>query len=160
MVTESADSGSSQSTGELSKAKVLSEKKLNCSHSAVHHSAVHHSGEEQFFVYKCAERDSLGNPPCLQFCRISVPRNYREAKASDQWQYWEQAMCEEKDSLDTHETKEFVERPWGKKVIHVHWIYSVKVDEFGNVTRFKAMLGATTGEFVSSCRIIAMNTWP
>ena len=51
-------------------------------------------------------------------------------------------MNEEKDSLDTHDTMEYVERPWGKKVIPVHWIYSVKVDDFGNVTRFKARLVA------------------
>jgi hypothetical protein len=36
-------------------------------------------GEEMFFVYKCGLRDSNGNPPSLQFCKISVPRNYREA---------------------------------------------------------------------------------
>lgn len=51
-------------------------------------------------------------------------------------------MNEGKDSLDTHEIMEYVERPWGKKVIPVHWVYYVKVDEFGNATRFKARLVA------------------
>ncbi len=37
---------------------------------------------------------------------------------------------------------DYVERPWRKKVIPVHWNYSVKVDELGNVTRFKARLVA------------------
>jgi hypothetical protein len=73
---------------------------------------------------------------------IPWPRNYREARQSDQWSYWEQAMNEEKNSLDAHETMEYVERPWGKKVIPVHWIYSAKVDKFGNVLRFKARLVA------------------
>jgi hypothetical protein len=51
-------------------------------------------------------------------------------------------MNEEKNSLDAHETMDYVERPWGKKVIPVHWIYSAKVDNFGNVLRFKARLVA------------------
>jgi hypothetical protein len=34
------------------------------------------------------------------------------------------------------------ERERGKKVIPVHWIYSVKVDEHGNVIRYKARLVA------------------
>lgn len=37
---------------------------------------------------------------------------------------------------------ECVDRPWGKKVIPVLWIFYVKVDEFGNVTRFEARLVA------------------
>jgi hypothetical protein len=52
------------------------------------------------------------------------------------------AMNEEKDSLDAHDCFEYVERPRNKKVIPVHWIYSVKNDEHGNVIRFKARLVA------------------
>lgn len=51
-------------------------------------------------------------------------------------------MNEEKDSLDAHECFEYVERMRGKKVIPVHWIYSVKVDDYGNVIRYKARLVA------------------
>jgi hypothetical protein len=97
---------------------------------------------EQYFVYACDQRDPEGNEPRVKFCKITVPRNYREARRSDQWSYWEQAMNEEKNSLDAHDTMEYVERPWGKKVIPVHWIYSVKVDLHGNITRFKARLVA------------------
>jgi hypothetical protein len=93
-------------------------------------------------VLTCEERGVKGNPPAVKFCKISIPRNYREARASDQWVYWEQAMVEEKNSLDSHETMEYAPRPRGDKVIPVHWIYSVKSDEFGNVTRFKARLVA------------------
>ena len=51
-------------------------------------------------------------------------------------------MIEEKNSLDAHECFEYTERPRGKKVIPVHWIYSVKVDAHGNVIRYKARLVA------------------
>ncbi len=46
-------------------------------------------------VLTCEERGTKGNPPTVQFCKISIPRNYREARALDQWVYWEQAMVEE-----------------------------------------------------------------
>ncbi len=51
-------------------------------------------------------------------------------------------MNEEMDSLNAHECFEYVDRQRGKKLIPVHWIYSVKVDEFGNVIRYKARLVA------------------
>ncbi len=51
-------------------------------------------------------------------------------------------MREEHDSLDAHEVTEYTPRPRGHKVIPLHWIFSVKVDEFGNVIKFKARLVA------------------
>jgi hypothetical protein len=51
-------------------------------------------------------------------------------------------MIEEKNSLDDHDCFSYVERPRHRKVIPVHWIYSVKVDEHGNVIRYKARLVA------------------
>jgi hypothetical protein len=80
--------------------------------------------------------------PGVKFSKIHVPANLREAQASPQWEQWHQAMREEQDSLDAHEVMEFTQRPRGHKVIPVHWIFSVKVDEFGNVIRFKARLVA------------------
>jgi hypothetical protein len=41
-----------------------------------------------------------------------------------------------------HDCFTYVERPKHRKVIPVHWIYSVKVDEHGNVIRYKARLVA------------------
>ncbi len=78
----------------------------------------------------------------MQFGKVPVPSNYQEAKRSDQWEFWEQAMNEDKNSLDAHDCFSYVDRPHGKKVIPVHWIYSVKVDEYGNVIRYKARLVA------------------
>lgn len=87
-------------------------------------------------------RACLASPAGVRFSKIPVPSNYREARMSDQWVFWEQAMIEEKNSLDAHECFEYTERPRGKKVIPVHWIYSVKVDAHGNVIRYKARLVA------------------
>lgn len=51
-------------------------------------------------------------------------------------------MQEEKDSFDAHDIMEYVNRPDKQKVIPVHCIFSVKLDDQGNVTKFKARLGS------------------
>jgi hypothetical protein len=78
----------------------------------------------------------------VKFSKVHIPSNLKEAQKSPQWEYWEAAMQEEQNSLDAHEVMEYVPRQRGQKVIPVHWIFSVKVDEFGNITRFKARLVA------------------
>jgi hypothetical protein len=134
----------------LSAARCESSKERKCHMHTTEHS-VRMCGEEaerdgftaeRFYVFRCEERPPNEGEPGVKFSKISDPRNYREARQSDQWSYWEQTMNEEKNSLDAHETMDYVERPWGKKVIPVHWIYSAKVDNFGNVLRFKARLVA------------------
>ncbi len=80
--------------------------------------------------------------PGVKFSKVHIPANLQEARSSPQWEYWETAMQEEQNSLDAHEVMEYVTRPRGHKVLPVHWIFSVKVDEFGNVIRFKARLVA------------------
>jgi hypothetical protein len=73
-------------------------------------------------------RACLASPAGVRWSRVPCTRaTAREARMSDQWVFWEQAMIEEKNSLDAHECFEYTERPRGKKVIPVHWIYSVKV---------------------------------
>jgi transposase InsO family protein len=87
-------------------------------------------------------RACLASPAGVRMSKVPVPNNYREARESEQWPFWEQAMVEEKNSLDAHDCFTYVERPKHRKVIPVHWIYSVKVDEHGNVIRYKARLVA------------------
>jgi transposase InsO family protein len=78
----------------------------------------------------------------VRLSKIHVPSNLREAQRSPQWEYWKAAMQEEQNSLDAHDVMEYVPRPHGHKVIHVHWIFSVKTDAHGNILRFKARLVA------------------
>jgi hypothetical protein len=78
-------------------------------------------------------RACLASPAGVKMSKVPVPNNYREARESEQWPFWEHAMLEEKNSLDAHDCFTYVERPKHRKVIPVHWIYSVKVDEHGNV---------------------------
>jgi hypothetical protein len=59
--------------------------------------------------------------------KVPVPSNYREARESEQWPIWEQAMIKEKNSLDAHDCFTFVERPRHRKVIPVHWIFLLRL---------------------------------
>ena len=99
------------------------------------------------------------NVPYVKLGKVHVPSNLREAQRSPQWEFWQQAMREEMDSLDTHEVLEYVDRPHGQKVIPVHWIFSTKDDAHGNVTRFKARLVAQgcrqiPGVTEGSCQVL------
>ena len=55
---------------------------------------------------------------------------------------WEQAMHEEMDALDVNETWELVPLPEGKKSIGYKWVYKVKHNSDGTVSRYKARLVA------------------
>jgi hypothetical protein len=77
-------------------------------------------------------RACLASPAGVRMSKVPVPNNYREARESERWPFWEQAMVEEKNSLDAHDCFTYVDKPRHRKVIPVHWIYSLKVDEHGN----------------------------
>ena len=80
------------------------------------------------------------------------PTSYREAIASaeaEQWklaiaeaEQWKLAIAEELDSLTEHQTWEVVPRPQGRRVIGSKWVYHVKYDADGNISRYKARLVA------------------
>ena len=50
------------------------------------------------------------------------------------------AMNEEMDSIDAHDTFEYIPKPDNAKLIPLIWVYALKSDEFGDVVRFKARL--------------------
>jgi hypothetical protein len=74
--------------------------------------------------------------------KIEVPKGYREARASPQWEHWKQAMQEELNSLNAHNTYHHVKRERHMKVLTTHWVYALKTDSEGNIVRYKARLVA------------------
>jgi Reverse transcriptase (RNA-dependent DNA polymerase) len=53
---------------------------------------------------------------------------------------WKIAMREELNSLDELNTWELTELPEGRKAIGNKWVFKIKLDENGNVDRYKAPL--------------------
>ncbi|KAD4180218.1 hypothetical protein E3N88_28809 [Mikania micrantha] len=67
------------------------------------------------------------------------PANFFEAKGSREWQI---AMKEELDSIERNGTWSLVKNPPGVKPIGLKWVYKIKKDAKGDVTRYKARLVA------------------
>ena len=70
------------------------------------------------------------------------PRSYREAITCPDAEHWNKAMEEEYNSLRDRGTWKVVPRPEGRKVVSSKWVYRVKYDADGNISRYKARLVA------------------
>ncbi|MCO5550630.1 hypothetical protein L7F22_004119 [Adiantum nelumboides] len=67
------------------------------------------------------------------------PTCFEEAAENDKWQ---EAMNEEMDALYGNETWELAPLPKGKKPIGCRWVYKIKHNSDGSVSRYKARLVA------------------
>ncbi len=96
-----------------------------------------------------SERSTKGKPPerLVEVMNKATtlerePRSYKEAVSGKQAEQWRIAMDEEIESLKQNGTWILTELPENKTVIGSKWVYKVKMDEKGNVTRYKARLVA------------------
>ena len=71
-----------------------------------------------------------------------VPKTLREAQASPQWPYWNDACKEEVNSIDKHGARKLVPRPVGKRVLPAIWVLQPKFNSEGIIVRHKARLVA------------------
>ncbi|CAJ2633078.1 unnamed protein product [Trifolium pratense] len=69
----------------------------------------------------------------------SEPIDVNSALQSEKWRC---AMKEELDSIESNQTWELVDLPQRKKAIDVKWVYKLKVNSKGEITRYKARLVA------------------
>ena len=69
-------------------------------------------------------------------------KTFREACESKDSEEWMDAMKDELKSIEDNETWELVDLPNNRKAIGSKWVYKTKLDENGNVSRFKARLVA------------------
>jgi len=70
------------------------------------------------------------------------PTTYKEAHASPDSELWIKAMTDELESLQTLGTWVVCPKPENRKVIGCKWVYRIKTDADGKVTRYKARLVA------------------
>jgi hypothetical protein len=68
--------------------------------------------------------------------------NYDEAISAPDAAQWKQAMNEEFASLHGSSAWELHQLPAGRRAIDCRWVYAIKIDEKGSVTRYKAPLAA------------------
>ena len=66
---------------------------------------------------------------------ILLPNTFQEALSHPDWR---SAMIEEMDALNGNGTWNLVHLPTGKKAIGCRWVFAVKVNPDGSVTRLKA----------------------
>ena len=74
-------------------------------------------------------------------CNLSMvePENYTEAAGDRAWQ---DAMKAELDMIEKNNTWELVDRPTSKPVIGVKWVYKIKQNLDGTISKYKARLVA------------------
>lgn len=74
----------------------------------------------------------------VQFAHdMHTPMTERQARSSPNAESWIQGMIEEMRSLGENDTFELIERPEGIMVLGHKWVYKMKTNESGEVTRFK-----------------------
>ncbi|MCI03247.1 retrovirus-related pol polyprotein from transposon tnt 1-94 [Trifolium medium] len=73
----------------------------------------------------------------LAFNAETEPVDFEDAVKSEKWL---SAMNEEIESIERNNTWELVELPHNKKAIGVKWVYKVKLNPKGEITRHKARL--------------------
>src|SRR3954468_15582784 len=71
-----------------------------------------------------------------------TPSSISEAYASEDADYWKEAVRSEMDSILTNETWEITDRPYGCKPIGCKWVFKKKLRPDGTIEKYKARLVA------------------
>ena len=73
---------------------------------------------------------------------MKLPRTYKEAMKQPDAELWLSSMNEEYASLLQHQTFELVELPTGCVALDTRWVFTHKLDQYGNIQRYKSRLVA------------------
>lgn len=71
-----------------------------------------------------------------------TPKSYNQACKSTHAEKWDEAMKKELNSLHKQATWDLVPRVPGMYIVRCKWVYKIKTDEFGKISRYKARLVA------------------
>jgi histone deacetylase 1/2 len=84
-------------------------------------------------------KSSTPDVPIPQGHLRSAPKTIQEAMSRpDEWPFWVAAMCDENQQLINLGTWNKRNLPEGKNLLTGKWVFSYKLDEDGNIIRFKA----------------------
>ncbi|UYV73291.1 hypothetical protein LAZ67_10002537 [Cordylochernes scorpioides] len=78
----------------------------------------------------------------LNLCEVSEPQTFEETVCSPVSDLWKNAMQEELNCLEERQTWVITNLPKNKKVIGNRWVFKIKGDSKGKVSKFKARLVA------------------
>lgn len=78
----------------------------------------------------------------LNFVEVDIPNNYKEAVSCEESSNWKAAINEELQALKENNTWTETELPPGKKAIGSRWVFKVKRNEDGSISKYKARLCA------------------
>ena len=92
----------------------------------------------------CEEEEASTEASDIEVNLIEVrePQDINEALASPQSKQWRCAIKEEVDSLVQRKTWEITQLPEGKKCVGYKWVFKLKANADGKITRYKARLVA------------------
>ena len=76
--------------------------------------------------------------PDLNTSDIPTPKTYAEATASPHAEQWKAAMDKEINENSSRNIYTLVLTPKGTRILGGKWVYTVKPDENGKLSRFKA----------------------
>ncbi|CAK9834334.1 Copia protein, partial [Anthophora retusa] len=79
---------------------------------------------------------------CAQSFVGKIPNSFDEIKLRDDKTQWEQAINDEINSLLFNKTWTLVERPKNTNIVDSKWIFTIKHDKHGNLSKYKARIVA------------------
>ena len=103
-----------------------------------HNNKIITSRKVKFLVHQNISNVKLS---AMQDLSCSVPDSIREAKFSNDWKKWREAMKNEINSIEENNVYELVDLPKGRSKIRCRWVFSKKFTPTGD-EKFKARLVA------------------
>ena len=71
---------------------------------------------------------------------IKIPTNLKEVRQSKDRAAWEAALLEEMNAMERHRVYDLVNLPPGRRAIGCRFVFAIKTDKDGNVSKYKARL--------------------
>jgi hypothetical protein len=78
----------------------------------------------------------------IETSEVKAPKSFTEATSSPQAKHWLKACQTEVDSLRKNKAWELVKLPEGATTVKGKWVFKLKLDENGGITRYKARWAA------------------
>jgi hypothetical protein len=89
-----------------------------------------------------ASPPGLAERELVQELMVAVDDEPATAEEAKQFKEWKNAMLEEMASIEQNKTWSLVDLPAGQRAIGLKWVFKLKRDEHGNISKFKARLVA------------------